>query len=168
MLLYNIQYILMIVFINLFGIVIKLTNNNFLVVTCLFYYIKPCMQVVRNANKLADLVEEKKKQRNWLDYYQLKYSRNQSKRPVTKVAFSNQIPCKVFFLFILVRSFFFQIFFFHLSSVRRRFHSANPCSAESVSFRFLSSYRLGFLVFVEIKWMPLIITRQTQRDYQRR
>lgn len=47
------------------------------------------MQVVRNANKLADLVEEKKKKRNWLDYYQLKYSRNQSKRPVTKVAFTN-------------------------------------------------------------------------------
>ncbi|KAL8104172.1 calcium permeable stress-gated cation channel 1-like [Apium graveolens] len=44
-------------------------------------------QVVRNANKLADLVEEKKKQRNWLDYYQLKYSRNQSKRPVTKTGF---------------------------------------------------------------------------------
>lgn len=44
-------------------------------------------QVVYNANKLAELVGEKKKKRNWLDYYQLKYSRNQSKRPVTKTGF---------------------------------------------------------------------------------
>ncbi|KAH6777279.1 ERD to dehydration family protein [Perilla frutescens var. hirtella] len=42
-------------------------------------------QVVINANKLAKLVEEKKKKQNWLDYYQLKYSRNQAQRPTTKV-----------------------------------------------------------------------------------
>ncbi|KAF9608009.1 hypothetical protein IFM89_004890 [Coptis chinensis] len=41
-------------------------------------------QVVYNANELADLVKEKKKMQNWLDYYQLKYSRNQSKRPRMK------------------------------------------------------------------------------------
>lgn len=41
-------------------------------------------QVVYNANKLSKLVDEKKKWQNWLDYYQLKYTRNQSKRPTTK------------------------------------------------------------------------------------
>ncbi|KAK3016800.1 hypothetical protein RJ639_006066 [Escallonia herrerae] len=41
-------------------------------------------QVVYNANKLAKLVKEKKSKRNWLDYYQLKYSRNQSTRPTMK------------------------------------------------------------------------------------
>ncbi|KAL2495431.1 Calcium permeable stress-gated cation channel 1 [Forsythia ovata] len=44
-------------------------------------------QVVFNANKLAQLVKEKKSKQNWLDYYQLKYSRNQSKRPMTKTGF---------------------------------------------------------------------------------
>ncbi|XP_062152235.1 CSC1-like protein At3g21620 [Alnus glutinosa] len=44
-------------------------------------------QVVYNANKLSDLVKEKKKMRNWLDFYQLKCSRNQSKRPSTKTGF---------------------------------------------------------------------------------
>ncbi|XP_042028431.1 calcium permeable stress-gated cation channel 1-like [Salvia splendens] len=44
-------------------------------------------QVVINANKLAQLVEEKKKKQNWLDYYQLKYSRNRGKRPMTKTGF---------------------------------------------------------------------------------
>ncbi|XP_057961013.1 calcium permeable stress-gated cation channel 1-like [Malania oleifera] len=41
-------------------------------------------QVVCNANKLAKLVEEKKGKHNWLDYYENKYSRNQSKRPLIK------------------------------------------------------------------------------------
>lgn len=44
-------------------------------------------QVVINANKLANLVQEKKKKQNWLDYYQLKYSRNQAQRPMTKTGF---------------------------------------------------------------------------------
>ncbi|PUZ64441.1 hypothetical protein GQ55_3G144500 [Panicum hallii var. hallii] len=44
-------------------------------------------QVVYNANKLADLVEKKKKMQNWLDYYRLKYERNPSKRPTTKTGF---------------------------------------------------------------------------------
>ncbi|XP_051126067.1 calcium permeable stress-gated cation channel 1-like [Andrographis paniculata] len=44
-------------------------------------------QVVINANKLAKLIEEKQKRENWLDYYQTKYSRDQSKRPVTKTGF---------------------------------------------------------------------------------
>ncbi|KAK6133231.1 hypothetical protein DH2020_032992 [Rehmannia glutinosa] len=44
-------------------------------------------QVVINANKLAKLVKEKKGKQNWLDYYQIKYSRNQSQRPVTKTGF---------------------------------------------------------------------------------
>ncbi|KAK6133281.1 hypothetical protein DH2020_032944 [Rehmannia glutinosa] len=44
-------------------------------------------QVVINANKLAKLVKEKKSKQNWLDYYQIKYLRNQSQRPVTKTGF---------------------------------------------------------------------------------
>lgn len=44
-------------------------------------------QVVCNANILAKLVKKKKKLQNWLVYYQNKYSRNQSKRPVMKTGF---------------------------------------------------------------------------------
>ncbi|KZV16065.1 hypothetical protein F511_26194 [Dorcoceras hygrometricum] len=44
-------------------------------------------QVVINANKLAKLIKEKKSKQNWLDYYQLKYSRNQSRRPTAKTGF---------------------------------------------------------------------------------
>ncbi|KAK6917782.1 CSC1/OSCA1-like, N-terminal transmembrane domain [Dillenia turbinata] len=44
-------------------------------------------QVVYNANKLASLVKEKEKAQNWLDYYELKYSRNQSRRPIMKTGF---------------------------------------------------------------------------------
>ncbi|KAG2712144.1 hypothetical protein I3760_04G111700 [Carya illinoinensis] len=44
-------------------------------------------QVVYNANRLSNLVEEKKRLQNWLDYYQLKYSRNQSKRPSSRTSF---------------------------------------------------------------------------------
>lgn len=47
------------------------------------------MQVVYNANKLSKLVNEKKKLQNWLDYYQLKLSRNPSKRPSKKVLHSS-------------------------------------------------------------------------------
>jgi hypothetical protein len=42
-------------------------------------------QVVYNANELAKLVEDKKKMQNWLDYYQLKYTRNKEQRPRVKV-----------------------------------------------------------------------------------
>ncbi|KAL6884586.1 hypothetical protein ACP4OV_010522 [Aristida adscensionis] len=52
-------------------------------------------QVVYNANKLAKLVEEKKKKQNWLDYYQLKYERNTSKRPITKTGFLGCCGSKV-------------------------------------------------------------------------
>ncbi|KAF3631452.1 Protein OSCA1 [Capsicum annuum] len=41
-------------------------------------------RVVFNANKLAKLVKQKNNKQNWLDYYRLKYSRNQSKRPMMK------------------------------------------------------------------------------------
>ncbi|KNA03663.1 hypothetical protein SOVF_207000 [Spinacia oleracea] len=44
-------------------------------------------QVVHNANKLSDLVEEKKKKQNSLVYYELKFSRNQNQRPTTKTGF---------------------------------------------------------------------------------
>ncbi|RDX62634.1 CSC1-like protein, partial [Mucuna pruriens] len=44
-------------------------------------------QVVYNAKKLSSLVSKKKKKQNWLDYYELKYSRNQSIRPSKKTGF---------------------------------------------------------------------------------
>ena len=45
------------------------------------------MQVVYNANKLSGLVKEKKKVQNWLDFYQIKHTRNPSTRPVVKVLY---------------------------------------------------------------------------------
>ncbi|XP_050936559.1 calcium permeable stress-gated cation channel 1-like isoform X2 [Cucumis melo] len=44
-------------------------------------------QVVRDANALAKLVKKKKKAQNWLDFYQLKYSRNSTVRPLMKTGF---------------------------------------------------------------------------------
>ncbi|KAL9305850.1 unnamed protein product [Arabidopsis thaliana] len=44
-------------------------------------------QVVYNANDLAALVEQKKSTQNWLDYYQLKYTRNQEHKPRIKTGF---------------------------------------------------------------------------------
>ncbi|XP_052186844.1 CSC1-like protein At4g02900 [Diospyros lotus] len=44
-------------------------------------------QVVHNANKLANLVEKKKKMQNWLIYCQNTYDRKPSKRPTTKTGF---------------------------------------------------------------------------------
>ncbi|XP_043807858.1 calcium permeable stress-gated cation channel 1 isoform X2 [Manihot esculenta] len=44
-------------------------------------------QVVYNSNKLAKLVKKKKSMQNWLDYYQLRYSRNQTQRPLKKTGF---------------------------------------------------------------------------------
>lgn len=44
-------------------------------------------QVVYDANKLAKLVKKKEKMQNWLDYYQIKYSRNESSRPFLKTGF---------------------------------------------------------------------------------
>eukprot|EP00262_Sarcandra_glabra_P021318 TRINITY_DN8953_c0_g1_i1.p1 TRINITY_DN8953_c0_g1~~TRINITY_DN8953_c0_g1_i1.p1 ORF type:complete len:769 (+),score=132.72 TRINITY_DN8953_c0_g1_i1:226-2532(+) len=44
-------------------------------------------QVVYNANKLAKLVKKKKTMQNWLDYNQIKYTRNPSQRPSRKTGF---------------------------------------------------------------------------------
>ncbi|PKA59670.1 DNA-directed RNA polymerase III subunit RPC2 [Apostasia shenzhenica] len=44
-------------------------------------------QAVYDANKLAKMVEKKKNMENWLDFYQLKYERNSSKRPICKTGF---------------------------------------------------------------------------------
>ncbi|KAI9178206.1 hypothetical protein LWI28_023828 [Acer negundo] len=44
-------------------------------------------QAVYNANKLSELVTKKKKLQNWLDFYQLKYTRNPSKKPLLKTGF---------------------------------------------------------------------------------
>ncbi|ONK71592.1 uncharacterized protein A4U43_C04F10280 [Asparagus officinalis] len=41
-------------------------------------------QAVYNANKFAKLVKKKKKLKNWLDYYCLKFERNPDKRPTIK------------------------------------------------------------------------------------
>lgn len=50
-------------------------------------YLRIFMQAVYDANKLFKLVDEKKKMHNWLDYYQLKYVRDPSKRPTLKVLY---------------------------------------------------------------------------------
>ncbi|XP_031263376.1 CSC1-like protein At3g21620 isoform X1 [Pistacia vera] len=44
-------------------------------------------QVVYNANKLSELVNKKKKLQNWLDFYELKYSRHPSRKPSLKTGF---------------------------------------------------------------------------------
>ncbi|GMG98694.1 hypothetical protein Nepgr_000534 [Nepenthes gracilis] len=44
-------------------------------------------QVVYDANKLTELVNERNKIQNWLDFYQLKYTRKQSRRPSFKTGF---------------------------------------------------------------------------------
>lgn len=49
------------------------------------------MQVVYNANRLAKLVKKKKKMINWLTYYNNKFSRDNSKRPVMKVCNSSRV-----------------------------------------------------------------------------
>ncbi|CAN1843540.1 CSC1-like protein At3g21620, partial [Linum perenne] len=43
--------------------------------------------VVYNANKFSSLVAKKKTLQNWLDYYQIKHSRNPIKKPTTKTGF---------------------------------------------------------------------------------
>ncbi|KAJ4808079.1 ERD (early-responsive to dehydration stress) family protein [Rhynchospora pubera] len=52
-------------------------------------------QVVYNANKLAKLVKDKKKNRNWLDYYMLKYDRKPDEKPTCKTGFLGLCGTKV-------------------------------------------------------------------------
>ncbi|PKI70592.1 CSC1-like protein At4g02900 [Punica granatum] len=52
-------------------------------------------QVVYNANKLAKLVEKKKSLHNWLTYYQNKYERNPTEKPMTKTGFMGLWGTKV-------------------------------------------------------------------------
>ncbi|KVI09372.1 protein of unknown function DUF221 [Cynara cardunculus var. scolymus] len=52
-------------------------------------------QVVCNANKLAKLVKTKQKKQNWLDYYQIKYTKDPSKRPMMKTGFHGLWGAKV-------------------------------------------------------------------------
>ncbi|GAU14512.1 hypothetical protein TSUD_250540, partial [Trifolium subterraneum] len=52
-------------------------------------------QVIYNAKKLSSLVAKKKKQQNWLDYYENKYSRNQTTRPTKKTGFLGLCGSKV-------------------------------------------------------------------------
>ncbi|KAJ4770407.1 ERD (early-responsive to dehydration stress) family protein [Rhynchospora pubera] len=52
-------------------------------------------QVVYNANKLAKLVKDKKKNRNWLDYYMLKYERKPDEKPTCKTGFLGLCGTKV-------------------------------------------------------------------------
>lgn len=63
-----------------------------------------------NANELSDLVNKKKKMKNWLDYYQLKYSRNQSKKPLVKVLI-NIILIEASGIFAFPLPFLFAFFF---------------------------------------------------------
>lgn len=80
-------------------------------------YLVIYLQVVYNANKLSDLDKEKKKLRNWLDFYQLKYSRNQSNRPSTKVLhyqWTDAICDSFHFCFVLCNIESFGLVFFIL------------------------------------------------------
>ncbi|KAK7336727.1 hypothetical protein VNO77_17273 [Canavalia gladiata] len=52
-------------------------------------------QVVYNANKLASIVAQKKKMLNWYLYYQNKYERDPSKRPITRTGFLGLLGAKV-------------------------------------------------------------------------
>ncbi|KAK8933981.1 hypothetical protein KSP39_PZI015794 [Platanthera zijinensis] len=44
-------------------------------------------QLVYDANKLTKIVKKKKKMQNWLDFYQLRFERNPSKKPTCKTGF---------------------------------------------------------------------------------
>jgi len=50
------------------------------------------IQAVYNANKFAKLAKRRDRLQNWLDYYQLKFERNPSKRATVRVC--NCEECK--------------------------------------------------------------------------
>ena len=80
------------------------------------------MQVVYNANTLAKLVKQKKKLQNWLVYYTNKFSRNDTKKPTTKVL--NLLIYLVYLLFCVwsksmhITFIFFQTGFLGLCGTR--------------------------------------------------
>lgn len=110
------------------------------------------MQVVCNANKLAKLVEEKKSKQNWLDYYQLKYSRKPSQRPTMKVTYLLH-----FYFYSCALSFLLLSFFLY---------SAFCPFTDTVVLSLTD--RLVFLASVELKSMQLIIRLQKLKDYQKK
>lgn len=57
-------------------------NLQFIIVSVYLFFI----QAVYNANKFAKLIRKRDRLQNWLDYNKLKFERNQSKKPTTKVA----------------------------------------------------------------------------------
>ncbi|CAL0317584.1 unnamed protein product [Lupinus luteus] len=59
--------------------------EHFFLVNHADYYLTH--KVVYDAKQLSSLVAKKKKNQNWLDYYQLKYSRSKSVRPTKKTGF---------------------------------------------------------------------------------
>lgn len=93
-----------------------------------------------DANKLAKLVETKKKMKNWLDYYQLKYERNPSERPTGKVRYVDNFN------------------YYYLTSMRKEKHLifdlGNACLT-GIQYSFI---RLVFWGSVAIKWMQLTTT----------
>lgn len=120
----------------------------------IFILIRTFLQVVVDANKLAKLIKERKSKENWLDYYQLKYSRNQSQRPMTKVPL-HEYPFKHSTAFIN-----YLEYFSHTISSR--------------TFEFIyhdtiyQTCRLAFLVSGEKKWTQLIIRHLKSRDCRKK
>lgn len=122
---------------------IYILGNHSIIVVQYWVCWKNFLQVVVNANKLAKLVKKKKKLQNWLDYYQLKYSRNNSKRPMMKVInlICHQLDMSFCNLLILWLSLITLYFFFA---------------------------RLVFLGFGEKKWTVLIITYLKLKNCQKK
>lgn len=115
------------------------------------------LQVVYNANKLSELVKEKKKVQNWLDYYKIKYSRNQSKRPSSKV--------------LLCSSFWF---FLYISDISWNVFPPHKLNEQSLSLYFshlvidVFVRRLVFWVCVEKRWTQLISIHLKLKNFQKR
>lgn len=85
-------------------------------------------QVVYNANSLAKLVTKKKKMRNWLDYYQGKFFRNQSAgRPAVKV-YLTLFSWQITLLKILHVTLIWSIFSLFADWFPRPFGSQSRCN----------------------------------------
>lgn len=108
------------------------------------------MQVVYNANRLSELVNKKKKLQNWLDFYQLKYSRHPSRKPSLKVQHSN--------LWTLTS----------ISTFGCLTGMKNKEITKIVCWLSFSLSRLVFLASGGKPWMQLIFTLPRSRDWKKK
>lgn len=101
--------------------------------------------MVRNANQLAKLVKKKKKAQNWLDFYQIKYSRDSTVRPLMKVTI-----LLAYFLQDLLQP---MLIFFSLKKRKKKKENTEICIVT----------RLVFLDSGERRWTELIFRQQKLR-----